>query len=1180
MSFPRKTRTALDADKAARSRSRSQSGKSRAFARTAIATAVCIVLALQGIAPDAFSFAELATTGSSSAIAHTDGGGNGGNGLPPSDAPEGDAAAGTTGSPTASPEKGSEGSNGASAASAVNGAAPTDDGIALAADGSTIVSSATELAEALANAPTDGTQTVIELRADQSGAFPVDSATFTVPSGANVVLTDAGTAVSISRNTSQSNAKPLFTVGDGQGSSGTLTVRSGTSATGSEAAIDGAAADSEAPAVTTDPSYNLSYRNQTGPFARALKGGTLAIEGGAFTGNVAPYGAVVQNGYQNSSTDNALGGTLTISGGLFEGNSTGGPYGEGDDGANDDANVKGGMYGGGVVFSSTDGTTGSTTISGGTFRHNWTNARNNAIDHEMHGGGAIHARRGGVTVLGGTFEQNKAGNLSEPGTNQIGGGGAIYVANAGIDELGMGSGTVPSKLTIASATDSSSDAPRFVGNISTGSGGAVMTAWNVEASFEAGTFEGNSAEDLGGGVYTEEKTSSEFGFTVAYGNTAAHFGGGLWLCPSGVSIASQASNLALFDNKAGGDDATLALDRYLTQHGTGGAGDDLAIMYPNKDIAKSNSTVISNSWYSGAEVTSWYEDGKSTVKATGFGDMGTNWGIGHLYQKDAFTVVADVPRYDGTQPAWVPGTYTLTQNRADVADWDKKGGIALKSIPKDEAAKQTAKSRAMLTFVNNTAGLSGGAIGSDGTLSFTSSGLASWNKVDADDPGTALGGSSWTLSYAGDADTPYADDSADNSLWAGDVDSPDRWSDASGTWTAIVRDNVGQPGYTGFDTDPHPGAISVDNLSSGTFHLKELDAPAGYAPSSKTYSFDIAHGSLTSLPAISGADFSGNRIGNKVLPGSAQLSATKHFSGGALEPQQFSFSLEERSADGSYRTLETVKNGAPADGSSRAAISFSAITYATPGEHVYRITETPGDSAGIQYDDAAYFAKVVVAKPDPSSMTTGLETTVTYYSDEACTQQIDPNDATFENVAVTGFSFKKVKGSASDGIALPGARFALFRLKDGHVDNATPFDPDHPGEAWERIGADAESDEDGTVAFSGLASGTYRLVETASPAGYVKPSGQWVLSVDTTRPAGTQVAVTGSVNGADGSKPPAFKEGSPTATGANGLSLPNYEGMTLPVSGSTGTWGSILVAALLFAGAAAVHILRKRGERR
>ena len=953
----------------------------------------------------------------------------------------------------------------------------------------------------------------------------------------------------------------------------------------------------------------LSYSNQKAPFLRVLEGASATIAHGAFSGNEADYGPVLQNGYEyytpkvkweterpanyedNWTVDWQHGGTATISGGIYQGNKATASY-----------------FGGGVVYSYLASDAASTTISGGTFTGNSSAANGVYARGEehydpyrhlsgasgAHGGGVLYSRQGNVTISGGVFTGNRAENMNKDGmprNNYGGGGGVLYIANES-------EGKTPSHLTISGGTFGGEGTGE--GNASTGTGGAVFVAWHVEGDVLGGSFLYNECYGMGGAIYSEDTSTVTYAASAAWDNHAGHFGGGLWLCPSGMGVTSKTGNIALFDNTA---DVTYDQVEETRKY-NGAAGDDFALMYPLKREVPSNSYLLSNSWFNGVSSVTWYEDGQPNYKATGFGDF--TWSaFGAISLADSFKTNASVPRYDAaTNPTLVP-EQRIVLTRHNPANDAVDHGIALKAKVNEGVDVDFVKEHAAVKFVGNVAGMSGGAIGTNGNVVFGNNSIAEWEKVDAND-GSALAGSSWTITGA----SGYSVKQADDYVWVGaaDAQKANRWTQAAdGTWTAVVEDNTGQADYHGYDDDPEPGKFLLGNLSNNTeYQIREKTAPAGYDASSTTYGFTTGSGHGASAPqlhVVGGGNVGNNAIGNTPSPSIPviELKAHKTLAGGTLAAGKFSFDLSERegsSAPYTYRSVETGATNA-ADGS----VAFQPLTFTAPGEHVYRVSEqVPADATknpdgtlskdGVTYDQTGYYVKVTVSwgwkdadgRPVPegtAGAVKNLVASVSYFSDEACTQPIDgaayPDYVLeFTNRATTGWQFTKVDGSGGTAAPLAGAQFKLFRLADGATDADDVLDPDNPGASWTLAGEATSSDGTGgavagLVSFQNLTSGTYRLVETKAPSSdYVTPSGQWVVTVDTTA-AGDAAHPKVSVTKTVGATPPAFKD-----NGDGTQSLPNYKGMTLPISGSSGTWLSAGIGAALIVSALITAIVRRK----
>jgi pilin isopeptide linkage protein len=102
---------------------------------------------------------------------------------------------------------------------------------------------------------------------------------------------------------------------------------------------------------------------------------------------------------------------------------------------------------------------------------------------------------------------------------------------------------------------------------------------------------------------------------------------------------------------------------------------------------------------------------------------------------------------------------------------------------------------------------------------------------------------------------------------------------------------------------------------------------------------------------------------------------------GDTDPK-FNFTLQERKQDGNYQVVQNAEN----NGSS---VTFNPITFTGEdvGDHIYKITEKPENDGKYEYDTSAYYAKVTVTTKIESNKEK-TEAQVSYYSDEACTQEI------------------------------------------------------------------------------------------------------------------------------------------------------------------------------------------------
>ena len=139
-----------------------------------------------------------------------------------------------------------------------------------------------------------------------------------------------------------------------------------------------------------------------------------------------------------------------------------------------------------------------------------------------------------------------------------------------------------------------------------------------------------------------------------------------------------------------------------------------------------------------------------------------------------------------------------------------------------------------------------------------------------------------------------------------------------------------------------------------------------------TYKVTVADdgaGTLTATPQVTSGDNSQTFTNTYHPKGtSVTLKAKKHFTGGELAGNDFTFQL----LDGDGSVVQTVRNGK--DGK----VAFQAISYDTPGDHDYTIKEVKGADPTVVYD--AKGVKVHVKVTDEKGE---LKATVTYDGEKA-----------------------------------------------------------------------------------------------------------------------------------------------------------------------------------------------------
>ena len=858
--------------------------------------------------------------------------------------------------------------------------------------------------------------------------------------------------------------------------------------------------------------YRSSNKNTTGDgnVAYVHPQGNLSVNGGEFKGNY--VSAAADNVPRSGGAVIHSYGNVSINGGTFDGNSTQ---------ANSVRNP--GFHGGGAIWSD-----GTLTINNGTFTNNVSNAQHfmpgydadNTEDHFARdkyptGGGAIWAR-GRLTINGGTFKGNwqKDGNKQYYAT----GGGAIY--------FGDGSTTDNGVMVVNGGT--------FDHNRSMQDGGAIFVAWNSQAVFQQGAFTNNWANRLGGAVYTEEATTSYVTNAAAYGNRAGHFGGGLWLCPSGVATESDNGGMVMFGNTAdtkydadenvsqqGAADSADAGqrfpddgkdDRNYTNTGSyqyGAAGDDFAIMYPNKTDIKENSFKLTSTWFTG-DRTSWYEDGTPYGTANGF-----------TYGQNDLATTSDGRRYasgDTAYPTDASGNIEITQSKVDPSDPGYRGH-AFKSVPADATESVKAAQQASIRFTGNTARLSGGAFGTNGSVDFVRTYSAKWNKVNSVDTNAMLGGSQWLMIAGKTADGedagPYSlrfGEPADCALdsdknlrptagaWC-TIPSADKLSEAykpyAGLHALLINDNesgnsgsAGDTVDTGLDKNGASGEFLIRGLQPGPYMLVEATAPEGFKRAKSAYTFTITG---KNDPTLSGGDpgvlSDGHSIPNKpygtvvwekvdqdstgtLLAGSTW---TLRDSSGNILKDDITDCTSDCSASRDEKATYTDVDPAP---------GVIKLKYLELG--AYTLTERTAPTGYTKSDSTYSF-----------SITTGNHKDVPI-ADPTDNQPLADNKIpNTRKPGTVGWSKFDDKGTGAADL-LAGSEWKLTQVKDWQGKDIAPTGQQSwtitdctksDGECPTSPNSYSDSDvKAGRFTLTDLAWGTYRLVETRAPDGYQLPN--------------------------------------------------------------------------------------------
>lgn len=270
------------------------------------------------------------------------------------------------------------------------------------------------------------------------------------------------------------------------------------------------------------------------------------------------------------------------------------------------------------------------------------------------GGGVFVTYQGDFKMNGGKIIDNTV----EKGQG-FGGGVATYDYLPRNGDYAAWSKKYPASFVLDGGTINGNSAGNAGGGVYIASSGVVL---------KSGEIKGNKSVRQGGGVYVS---------TVPYvlhmydalitENTATAIGGGLWFCPTGDAHNAVTNGGAIFDNKAGENNA-----------GKGTAGADFVVQ---AGMFKGYYVTLADRMLGGGQVK-WHKDG--AVDAFG-------------------TVNASVPRFDPANPG----------DRIENIKDSFKGYALVAQV--SDAAKALAKGQAKLIITDNKSA-AGGGVGSNGSI--------------------------------------------------------------------------------------------------------------------------------------------------------------------------------------------------------------------------------------------------------------------------------------------------------------------------------------------------------------------------------------------------------------------------------------------------------------------------------
>lgn len=1007
------------------------------------------------------------------------------------------------------------------------------------------------------------TKTLFSLGNDTSSALTI-SGDFTYHDSFTMAYVGTGCTLTVNGGTFADNS----TTGNGgliYADNGTLTINGGTfsnNSTSSENSKGGAIyANNTALTINGGTFTGNSTSSKGSGGAIYANNGTTTVNGGTFTGNSATGNG---NHTGNGGAIYANNGSLTVTGNVTFSNNTAtcktGTYsvgggaiyafdatmsiGGGAKFTNNTAVSGGRLGGGGAIWAK-----GSLTINDATFSNNV----HDPVGGWHFGGGAIfmsgltadgsskNQTKSTLTISKATFTGNEAKNNFDKGGGQYGDGGAIF--------LGWNSTMI---------LQGQQDGISFTNNKAARLGGAVYTEEDTVTYMAQSLMTNNTTGHFGGGLWlcpSGQGISSKGNSVIAVNNTAKleddRYANG--------EIATVASRNVPTSGAAGDDFAIMSptkpgISNSYELSNTGWGNDE-------------NTQVVH--WYQDGTITK-YTDGLGTDSLLSGTDT-----KGLSVASNSTRYVSGASEYKpGTisskNTSGVKDANGVVQCSGNTADCVQSIGVTLKATM-DTVKAQDYKSKASVVFTGNHSDNAGGAFGSDGAVVFASPYNAAWRKVNAQDlqsKGTkssdssdpkALAGSEWTLTIkqsqistksaqgqntymtADGRPTPYFSEAINDancnrdktSCWVSDNNASDP------TWTLTIKDN------SGYDENSADGEFNFSNLAGGTFTLKETKAPTGYYLSKKTYTFTTGD-ATKGFPDIQmdGKDLPKSstgvpQIGDDMIPTSIAWNKVDSQSKSKIDGsvwQLLKKNGNDYTAVDGYTSISDCTSGDCTTSADKDATAGGfRLNDLAAGE--YRLKETTVPTGYADTDDVKDRTYDFVI---PDSTQTTPDTSNVIYANgvymvllkNGTTSKFDKDSETnvIGNDRKTGsVAWNKVK-TDDKSEKLSGSAWQL-QVKNGDNWVALQYDANADGSVkWQQpsgaapptsitdctakecTGADADA-EGGAFKLSGLGWGTYRLIETKAPSGFVLPDKKttwYEFTIDAEHTGDTDIALLAS----------------------------------------------------------------------